>query len=153
VRSKNALNTMMMSFVSMGFVGVLWAVVGYSLAFAPVTTGSAIPRVFLHGVCLEPQGTIPHLLFMCYQGTFAITAALISGAIVGGCAFGVCRVHLALALVVSRLCTGVGWRLARRYGRARLRRRHGGPSTPALPRSSPRSSASAATIHPRCCCR
>jgi Amt family ammonium transporter len=35
VRSKNALNTMMMSFISMGFVGVLWAVIGYSLAFAP----------------------------------------------------------------------------------------------------------------------
>ncbi len=34
VRSKNALNTMMMSFISLGFVGVLWAVVGYSLAFA-----------------------------------------------------------------------------------------------------------------------
>src|ERR687884_435674 len=35
VRSKNALNTMMMSVVSLGFVGVLWAMVGYSLAFAP----------------------------------------------------------------------------------------------------------------------
>ncbi len=35
VRSKNALNTMMMSFVSLGLVGVVWALVGYSLAFAP----------------------------------------------------------------------------------------------------------------------
>ena len=35
VRSKNALNTMMMSFISLGFVGILWAVVGYSLSFAP----------------------------------------------------------------------------------------------------------------------
>src|SRR5262245_64461843 len=34
VRSKNALNTMMMSFISLGFVGVTWAVIGYSLAFA-----------------------------------------------------------------------------------------------------------------------
>ena len=33
VRSKNALNTLMMSFISLGFVGVLWALVGYSLAF------------------------------------------------------------------------------------------------------------------------
>ena len=33
VRSKNALNTMMMSFISLGFVGVLWARLGYSLAF------------------------------------------------------------------------------------------------------------------------
>jgi Amt family ammonium transporter len=84
VRSKNALNTMMMSFVSLGFVGVLWAIVGYSLAFS---TGGAwvgdLSRVFLRGVGLEAQGTIPHVLFMAYQGTFAIiTAALISGAIV-----------------------------------------------------------------------
>ena len=34
VRSKNALNTMMMSFISLGFVGVLWALIGYSLAFS-----------------------------------------------------------------------------------------------------------------------
>jgi ammonium transporter, Amt family len=84
VRSKNALNTMMMSFISLGFVGVLWAVIGYSLAFAP--GGDYLgdtSRLFLRGVGLEAQGTIPHLLFMCYQGTFAIiTAALISGAIV-----------------------------------------------------------------------
>jgi ammonium transporter, Amt family len=84
VRSKNALNTMMMSFTSLGFVGVAWALIGYSLAFAP---GGALlgdlSRLFLRGVGLEAQGTIPHLLFMCYQGTFAIiTAALISGAIV-----------------------------------------------------------------------
>ena len=84
VRSKNALNTMMMSFVSLGFVGVLWALVGYSLAFG---TGGPwvgdMSRAFLRGVGLEAQGTIPHVLFMAYQGTFAIiTAALISGAIV-----------------------------------------------------------------------
>src|SRR5581483_9469771 len=84
VRSKNALNTMMMSFVSLGVVGVVWAVLGYSLAFAPggAWVGGA-SRLFLRGVGLEPNGTIPHLLYMCYQGTFAIiTAALISGAIV-----------------------------------------------------------------------
>jgi Amt family ammonium transporter len=84
VRSRNALNTMMMSFVALGFVGVVWAIAGYSLAFAP---GGALigdlSRVALRGVGLEPNGTIPHLLFMCYQGTFCIiTAALISGAVV-----------------------------------------------------------------------
>ena len=84
VRSKNALNTMMMSFISLGFVGVLWAIIGYSLAFAPGSDwiGDA-SRFMLRGVGLEAQGTIPHLLFMSYQGTFCIiTAALISGAIV-----------------------------------------------------------------------
>ncbi|HUR33417.1 MAG TPA: ammonium transporter [Vicinamibacterales bacterium] len=84
VRSKNALNTMMMSFISLGFVGVLWAVIGYSLAFTEGSNaiGDA-SNALLRGVGLEAKGTIPHLLFMCYQGTFCIiTAALISGAIV-----------------------------------------------------------------------
>ena len=84
VRPKNALNTMMMSFVSLGFVGVLWAIAGYSLSFAPGNNWIGdLSRVGLRGVGLEPQGTIPHLLYMCYQGTFCIiTAALISGAVV-----------------------------------------------------------------------
>ena len=84
VRSKNSLNTMMMSFTSLGFVGIAWALAGYSIAFA---TGNDITgdlsKALLNGVGLEPQGTIPQLLFMAFQGTFAIiTAALISGAIV-----------------------------------------------------------------------
>src|SRR5690606_26122771 len=84
VRSKNALNTMMMSFVALGFAGVAWALLGYSIAFAP-----GLPRIggldyaLLRGITLEAQGTIPHVLFMAFQGTFAIiTVALISGAIV-----------------------------------------------------------------------
>ena len=84
VRSKNALNTMMMSFVALGPVAVVWALIGYSLAFAP---GNAVIGSFafagLRGVGMEAQGAIPHLLFMAFQGTFAIiTPALISGAVV-----------------------------------------------------------------------
>src|SRR5262245_46017076 len=84
VRSKNALNTMMMSFISLGFGGIIWALLGYSLAFS---TGNAwigdASNAFLAGVGLEAKGTIPHALFMAYQGTFCIiTAALISGSIV-----------------------------------------------------------------------
>jgi Amt family ammonium transporter len=84
VRSKNSLNTMMMSFISLGVVGLAWALIGYSLAF---TTGSAwlgdLSNALLAGVGLEAKGTIPHALFMAFQGTFAIiTAALISGAII-----------------------------------------------------------------------
>ena len=84
VRAKNALNTLMMSFAALGVVGLVWVALGYSLAFAP---GSAIVGgldfALLRGVGLEAKGTIPHLLFMAYQGTFAIiTAALISGAVV-----------------------------------------------------------------------
>ena len=90
VRSKNALNTMMMSFAAIGVAGIVWATLGYSLAFGP---GSAwigdLTHLFLGGVGLEPHGTIPHLLFMAYQGTFAIiTVALISGSVVERMRFG-----------------------------------------------------------------
>ena len=84
VRSKNALNTMMMSFVALGPVAMVWALLGYSLAFAPGNpfVGS-LSFAGLRGVGMEAQGAIPHLLFMAFQGTFAIiTPALISGAVV-----------------------------------------------------------------------
>ena len=116
VRSKNALNTMMMSFISLGFVGVLWAVAGYSLAFAPGNNWIGdLSRVFLNGVGLEPQGTIPHLLFMCFQGTFAIiTAALISGAIVERMRFSAYVVFISLWVLVvyspiAHWVWGGGW--------------------------------------------
>jgi Amt family ammonium transporter len=89
VRSKNALNTMMMSFISLGFVGVLWALIGYSLALTPGNNWIGdLSLVFLKGVGLDAAGaivpiTIPHALYMAFQATFCIiTAALISGAIV-----------------------------------------------------------------------
>jgi Amt family ammonium transporter len=60
------------------------------VAFAPGNGFmGALSRFALRGVGLEPQGTIPHVLFMAYQATFAIiTAALISGAIVERMRFG-----------------------------------------------------------------
>lgn len=116
VRSKNVLNTMMMSIVSLGFVGVLWALVGYSLAFGEggrwVGDGSYL---FLRGVTLEPEGTIPHLLFLAFQGTFAIiTAALISGAIVERMRFSAYVVFICLWMIVvyapvAHWVWGGGW--------------------------------------------
>jgi Amt family ammonium transporter len=116
VRSKNALNTMMMSFAALGTVAVLWAVVGYSLAFAP---GSAwiggLDYALLQGVDLAPQGSVPHLLFMAYQATFAIiTAALISGAIAERMRFGAYLVFINLWMLVvyAPVCHwvwGGGW--------------------------------------------
>lgn len=99
VRSRNVLNTMMMSFIMMGIVGVTWVLWGYSLSFSPGTPFiGGLQWAFLNGVGLEttdylkgsaPEAvvsyaaTIPHQLFMLYQMTFAIiTPALISGAIV-----------------------------------------------------------------------
>jgi len=116
VRSKNALNTLMMSVSSLGFAGVGWALLGYSIAFG---RGSAFAGGFSHallaGVGLEPQGTVPRLLFMAFQGTFAIiTVALISGAIVERMRFGPYLAFLTLwGLVVyapvAHWVWGGGW--------------------------------------------
>ncbi|MFM7264498.1 MAG: ammonium transporter, partial [Cyanobium sp.] len=92
-RSKNVLNTMMMSFFLMGLIGVLWVVIGYSLAF---DTGFGSPFIgglgsmFLNGVGgplgdapLAPGFPISATSFALFQGMFAIiTPALISGALV-----------------------------------------------------------------------
>ena len=121
VRSKNALNTMMMSFISLGFVGVLWALVGYSLA---LTAGNNwlgdLSLAFLNGVGLEATGavvpiTIPHALYMAFQATFCIiTAALISGAIVERMRFSAYLVFISLWSVVvyaplAHWVWGGGW--------------------------------------------
>jgi len=116
VRSKNALNTMMMSFIALGFAGVAWALLGYSLAFAPGTAlVGGLGYGLLKGVTLDPQGTIPHVLFMAFQGTFAvITAALISGAIVERMRFGAYLAFITLWVLtvyapVAHWVWGGGW--------------------------------------------
>jgi Amt family ammonium transporter len=92
VRSKNVVNTMMMSFAAMGVVAVQWVLWGYSLAFGPNdgllgSFAGGLQWLGLGGVGLGPNpdysARIPHQLFMIYQAMFAIiTPALISGAIV-----------------------------------------------------------------------
>jgi len=102
VRTRNVLNTMMMSLLLMAVVGVTWVLWGYSLAFdvdtaikAPAyATGvgkfvGGLDWTFLNGVKFDDvdpvgyAGTIPHAVYMVYQMMFAIiTPALISGAIV-----------------------------------------------------------------------
>nr|WP_199316889.1 ammonium transporter [Chroococcidiopsis sp. [FACHB-1243]] len=99
VRSRNILNTLMMSFLLMAIVGVTWILWGYSLSFAPgLPFIGGLQWFGLNGVGLETTDylkgtnpaevlsyapTIPHQAFMIYQAMFAIiTPALISGAIV-----------------------------------------------------------------------
>jgi ammonium transporter, Amt family len=88
VRRKNALATLMQSFICLGLISVQWALFGYSLAFSP---GGPFIGGFqwlgLNGVdqtVSASYGTsagIPHLAFMMFQGMFAIiTPALITGA-------------------------------------------------------------------------
>lgn len=83
VRAKNVLSTFMHSFFALGLLTLQWVLLGYSLAFGGDVGGVVgnLDHVLLRGVGLEARGSIPHLLFMAYQGMFAIiTPALISGA-------------------------------------------------------------------------
>ena len=106
VRSKNVLGTMMHSFSLMVLATLLWAVVGYSLAFGegnPFIGG--FQYVFLHGVGATPNAdyapTIPHLTFMAFQLMFAIiTPALISGAYAERMKFSTMLVYTTLWMLV-----------------------------------------------------
>jgi Amt family ammonium transporter len=119
VRRKNILGTMMQSFAMMALITVLWAVVGYSLAFGQ---GNGIlgglEHVFLRGVGVAPNanygGTIPEQTFMVYQLMFAIiTPALITGAFAERVKFSSMAVFLTLwSLIVycpmAHMVWGVG---------------------------------------------
>ena len=107
VRAKGVLNMMMMSFVSMGIVGVAWVVVGYSLTFGDSIGGIVGNPLQYAGLTSlmdadATVGTIPHLAFVGFQGCFAIIAvALVSGAIAERATFAGWTLFAALwALVV-----------------------------------------------------
>jgi len=86
VRRKNVLGTIMHSFAMMAVISVVWAIVGYSLAFGQGTRFiGGFRNMFLNGVGVQPDAdysaTIPALTYMVFQLMFAIiTPALISGA-------------------------------------------------------------------------
>jgi len=87
VRQKNALGTLMQSFIIMALISIQWVLWGYSLAFGPDKGGiiGGLEWIGLRGVGLEPfdaySKTIPHQAFMAFQMMFAIiTPALITGA-------------------------------------------------------------------------
>ncbi len=118
VRSKNALSTLMHSFFAMGLMTLQWVVIGYSLAFAPGNWFvGGLDYVFLSGVGNDAaEGlTIPHSVFMIFQGMFAIiTPALISGAFAERVKFSAYVVFLLLwgTLVYDPVCHwvwGGGW--------------------------------------------
>ena len=102
VRRKNILSTMMQSFAMMGLVTILWALVGYSLAFGHGNSFiGGFEHVFLRGVGLTPNAdyapTIPEQTYMVYQLMFAIiTPALITGAFAERMKFSAMAVFLSL---------------------------------------------------------
>lgn len=85
-KRKDVLNTMAMSFVTFCIVSVLWVLFGYTFAFGTDINGiiGGAEKLFLNGITVNSvTGTIPELLFVMFQLTFAaITVALVSGAIV-----------------------------------------------------------------------
>jgi Amt family ammonium transporter len=110
VRAKNVLNVLMQCFVSAGIVGVLWILVGYSLAFG---TGNAfigdLSKAGLAGVTLDsvvanfasPPRNIPEYVFVMFQAMFAIiTPALILGAIAERMKFSVWIAFITVWLLV-----------------------------------------------------
>ncbi|MCA0295022.1 MAG: ammonium transporter [Actinobacteria bacterium] len=108
VRAKGVLNMMMMSFISMGTIGVLWVLFGYSMAFGNSIgfevaasradgptffglLGNPLDFAGLQGL-MSPDaaaGTLPALAFVAFQACFAIIAvALVSGAVADRASFG-----------------------------------------------------------------
>ena len=87
VRSKNALGTILQSFIMIAAISFEWVYIGYSMSFGPDIGGFIGDLSFfaLNGVTSEPSTTyattIPQNVFMIYQCMFAIiTPALITGA-------------------------------------------------------------------------
>ena len=120
VRAKNTLNTFMMCLAALAVATVMWALVGYSLAFDEGNWFiGGLDHAFLRDVAFAPREgtTIPHLLFFAFQATFCIvTVALVSGAVVERMRFGPFLVFAALwsVLVYSVLAHwafGGGWLL------------------------------------------
>lgn len=90
VSSKNVVSVIKQSMIILALVSLQWVVIGYTLSFGPDMGGiiGGLKYFGLNGVGYTPNadyaGTIPHLVFMMFQGMFAIiTPALIIGAFVG----------------------------------------------------------------------
>jgi Amt family ammonium transporter len=117
VRKKNVLSTMAHSLVAAAVVSITWVAVGYSLAFGE---GNAfignLDKVMLSGIGIDTlSGSIPEILFVVFQMTFAIiTVAIISGSIAERMKFGAFVAFIAIwSIVVYAPIThwvwGGGW--------------------------------------------
>jgi Amt family ammonium transporter len=118
VRGKNTLNTFMMSIAALAVATVLWALVGYSLAFDPGNGFiGGLGHALLKGIGFAPRhGThIPQLVFFAFQATFCIvTTALVSGAVVERMRFSALLVFSAswsvlVYAVLAHWAFGGGW--------------------------------------------
>lgn len=126
VRKKNILSVMMQCIFLMGLMSIIWAVVGYSLAFGGTNPYfgnldhlflKGVSPTFVDGAVTTPaEGSIPATVFMCFQGMFfIITPALICGAFAERFKFSTMCVYMVLwgLLVYCPIChwvwSGKGW--------------------------------------------
>jgi len=117
-RFKNLLNTFAMTFIAYCIVSVIWVIWGYSLAFGESSSlfiGS-LNHLFLAGIDINSiSGTIPTILFVIFQMTFAcITVALILGSVVDRMKFSswIVFVVLWITFIYAPVCNwvwGGGW--------------------------------------------
>lgn len=113
VRSKNMLSVLMQTFMATSFLGILWAIYGYSVAFTQGSTAffGGFDRLFLSGITPDSNVAtfskgvvIPEYIYMCFQLTFAvITPALIVGAFAERMKFAAILFFLALWFTFSYL--------------------------------------------------
>ena len=125
-RQKNAVNTLMMVFITTAIIGIQWVLWGYSLAFGPDATGNGFIgtldwaglRGVLHDVPSDVYGglagpTIPHMTYMAFQMMFAIiTPALIVAALAERMKFSAFVIFIVLwATFVYDFCAHWTWSL------------------------------------------
>ncbi|MCC7552877.1 MAG: ammonium transporter [Methanobacteriaceae archaeon] len=118
-KKKNVLNTMFLTFIAFAIVSIIWVVFGYQCAFGEPTIGGFIGvpnNLLLQGIGITSlSDTIPTILFIAFQLTFAgLTAALISGAIVGRMKFTAWMAFIALWVTlvyvpIAHWVWGGGW--------------------------------------------
>jgi Amt family ammonium transporter len=120
VRSKNVLGMLMQNFFAMGLVAVLWAILGFSLAFGDFGNAGFIGNFDYFGLAdvdssVQLGLTIPFVLFAAYQMTFAIiTPALITGATADRLKFSAYALFIGLWLIlvyapIAHMVFGGGW--------------------------------------------
>ena len=86
-KKKNVLNTMFLSLIAFAIVSIIWVIYGYQFAFGADINGliGYPANLLMSGIGInDVSGSIPSILFVAFQLTFAgLTAALISGAVIG----------------------------------------------------------------------
>ncbi len=117
VRSKNVLSVLMQCLISAGLIGVLWVIVGYTLAFGDGNSiVGGLGKLGLAGIDADTlSGTIPEYVFVMFQGMFAIiTPALMLGAFAERMRFGPYLAFIGLWVIVvycplAHQVWGGGW--------------------------------------------